>query len=132
MKEKELCIVLGLSRTQMRELRSQYSEGEDWVVIPSKRPKNLWEVQWTDAGVEKLRDTIGVKDTEALIPPTTYKAIVVGRFPNPRILQVEMQGNKHNVLCRDNKKFKAGMPVWLRWDGARWVVARHPRFEGKY
>lgn len=132
MKEKELCIALGLSRTQMRELRQKYAEGEDYVVIPSKRPKNLWEVQWTEKGVEKLRDTVGVKEAEELVPPTTYKATVVARFPNPRILQVEMQGAKHNVLCRDNTKFKAGMTVWLRWDGSRWVVARHPRFEGRY
>ena len=132
MKEKELCITLGLSRTHMRELRQKYKEGEDYVVIPSKRPKNLWEVQWTTAGVEKLRDVVGIEKTEELTPPTTYKATVTGRFPNPRILQVEMQGVKHNVLCRDNSKFKNGMPVWLRWDGARWVVARHPRFNGQY
>ena len=132
MKEKELCITLGLSRTQIRELRQKYTEGEDYVVVPSKRPKNLWEVKWTESGVEKLRDTIGVTEAEALVPPSNYKATVTGRFPNPRILQVEMQGVKHNVLCRDNSKFKTGMPVWLRWDGSRWVVARHPRFDGRY
>jgi hypothetical protein len=132
MKEKELCIVLGLSRTQMRELRLQHKEGNDWIVVPSKRPKNLWEVKWTDEGVDKLKGTIGVKETEVLVPPTIYKANVIGRFPNPRILQVEMQGVKHNVLCRDNKKFRAGMPVWLKWDGTRWVVSRHPRFDGRY
>ncbi len=90
MKEKELCIVLGLSRTQMRDLRSQHKEGDDWIIIPSKRPKNLWEVKWTDKGVDKLKGTIGVKETETLVPPTVYKATVIGRFPNPRILQVEM------------------------------------------
>ena len=132
MKEKELCITLGLSRNQMRELRMQYEEGTDWLSVPSKRPKNLWEVKWTDTGVEKLRDVIGVKEAEVLVPPTTYKAIVVSRFQNPRMLQVEMNGAKHNVLCRDNTKFKAGMPVWLKWDGARWVVSRHPRFDGRY
>jgi hypothetical protein len=132
MKEKELCISLGLSRTQIRELRQKYTEGEDWVVVPSKRPKNLWEVKWTNAGLAKLKGTVGVQEKEELVPPTTYKATVTARYPNPRILQVEMQGAKHNVLCRDNTKFRAGMPVWLRWDGARWVVARHPRFDGVY
>jgi hypothetical protein len=24
------------------------------------------------------------------------------------------------------------MPVDVRWDGARWTVVRHPRFNGKY
>lgn len=38
----------------------------------------------------------------------------------------------HFLVMTNNKKFNAGMPFWLHWDGARRVVVRHPRFEGKY
>jgi len=131
-KEKDLCISLGLSRVQMKEIRTKYTEGEDWLKIKSNRPQNLWEVKWTENGVNKLRDTIGVLHEEKITPPAQYKATVVARFRNPRFIQVEMQGAKHTVICRDNNKFRSGMPVWVRWDGARWVVARHPRFEGRY
>jgi len=132
MKEKDLSVALGLTRDVLKKMRSEYAEGEDWVRIPSKKPKNLWEVQWTDKGLEKLRDVVGVVADEEIVPPAMYKGKVVARFQNPRWIQVDFDGIRHAVLCRDNQKFVAGMPVWARWDGGKWVVVRHPRFPGKY
>lgn len=132
MKEKELSLALGLTRDVLKKMREQYSEGEDWVRVPSKKPKNLWEVQWTDRGLEKLRDVIGVVSDEEIVPPSMHKGTVLARFSNKNWIQAEFSGAKHNVFCRDNNKFTKGMPVWAKWDGGRWVVVRHPRFEGKY
>ena len=132
MKEKDLSVALGLTRDVLKKMRSEYAEGEDWVRIPSKKPKNLWEVQWTDKGLEKLRDVVGVVPEEEIVPPAMHKGKVIARYPNQRFIQVELQGAKHVVLCRDNTKFVKDMPVWLRWGGNSWVVARHPRFPGKY
>lgn len=132
MKEKELSVALGLTRDVLKKLREQYAEGEDWVRVPSKKPKNLWEVQWTDQGLEKLRDTVGVVPEEEIVPPAMHKGVVTGRYQNQRLIQADFGGNKHVVLCRDNTKFAKGMPVWAKWDGQHWVVARHPRFPGRY
>lgn len=132
MKEKELSVALGLTRDVLKQMRSKYAEGEDWVRVPSNKPKNLWEVQWTENGLRKLRETIGVVPEEEIVPPSMHKGKVVSRFTNKHWLQAEFSGVKHNVFCRDNTKFTAGMPVWAKWDGGRWVVVRHPRFFGKY
>lgn len=132
MKEKELSVALGLTRDVLKKMRLQYAEGEDWVRVPSNKPKNLWEVQWTEQGLEKLREVVGVVPEEEIVPPAMHKGTVLARYPNPRFIQVDFGGNKHVVLCRDNSKFTKGMPVWARWDGSRWVVVRHPRFHGKY
>jgi hypothetical protein len=43
-----------------------------------------------------------------------------------------IDGKQNTVLCKESFKFGIGMPVDVRWDGARWVVVRHPRFIGKY
>jgi len=132
MKEKDLSVALGLTRDVLKKMRSEYTEGEDWVRVPSNKPKNLWEVQWTEQGLEKLRDVVGVVPEEEIVPPAMHKGTVLARFPNQRFIQVDFNGAKHVVLCRDNTKFVKGMPVWARWDGSRWVVVRHPRFAGKY
>ena len=66
-------------------------------------------------------------------------AIVIGQHQDkPNLIsrshyyKVMIDGKECNVLCRDSVKFGIGMPVDVRWDGARWVVVRHPRFNGKY
>jgi len=131
-KEKELCIALGISRVTIKDMRKDFKEGEDWVRIASKRPKNLWEVKWTDTGVQRLRDKIGMKPAEEIEAPMEHKGVVKHRFKNLKFIQAEINGTLVNVVCRDNQKFIAGMPVWARWDGRHWFVSRHPRFNGKY
>lgn len=68
MKEKALSVALGLSRDILKELRSSYTEGVDWNKIPSKKPENLWEVQWTEEGINNLKANLGFKEQEKIVP----------------------------------------------------------------
>lgn len=132
MKEKELSIVLGLSRDLIKELRSSYKEGEDWSRIESKKPQTLWEVNWTDEGVNKLKMNLGIDPLKPMESPSEKKGIVKGNCKNIRLLRVLIDGKEHNVICRDNTKFRTGMDVTVKWDGSRWCVVKHPRYNGKY
>ena len=134
LKEKDLCISLGISRDVIKTIRDSIADGEPefWIRIPSKKPKNLWEVRWTPKGIDRLKNLVQLKPEETLDKPSVKKGIMKTRFKNNRLIQVEIDGKIESVLCRDSGKFMAGMPVWVKWDGARWVVNRHPRFNGKY
>ena len=132
MKEKSLSIAIGLSRDILKELRSSYSEGVDWNRLESRRPKHLWEVEWTDVGIDKLKANIGFKEAEHLVMPEKKRGTVNRKYKNPKVIGAVIDGKEHNVLCKDSSKFNIGMYVDVRWDGARWCVIRHPRFNGKY
>lgn len=132
MKEKALSLALGLSRDLLKELRSSYTEGVHWSRIESRKPQHLWEVEWTEDGITLLRENLGIKQEEVIASPEKKRGTVYCKFRNPRIIGVMIDGKECNVLCRDSVKFGIGMPVDVRWDGARWVVVRHPRFNGKY
>jgi hypothetical protein len=132
MKEKALSLALGLSRDLLKELRSSYEEGLHWKRIESRKPSHLWEVEWAEIGISLLRENLGIKEEEVVTPPAQKRGTVYAKFRNPRIIGVLIEGKEHNVLCKESSKFGIGMPVDVRWDGARWVVVRHPRFIGKY
>lgn len=132
MKEKELSIVLGLSRDLIKELRTSYKEGEDWSRLESKKPQTLWEVDWSESGVRKLKMNLGIDPIKELESPEAKNGIVKGSCKNLRLLRVLIDGKEHNVICRDNTKFRTGMDVTVKWDGNRWCVVKHPRFNGKY
>jgi hypothetical protein len=132
MKEKALSLALGLSRDLLKELRTSYEEGLHWSRIESRKPQILWEVEWTDIGVSLLRENLGIKEDEEVTAPEKKRGTVYCKFKNPRVIGVLIEGKQHSVLCRESVKFGIGMPVDVRWDGARWVVVRHPRFNGKY
>jgi hypothetical protein len=132
MKEKELSIVLGLSRDLIKELRTSYKEGEDWTRLESKKPQTLWEVDWSESGVRKLKMNLGIDPVKELASPEEKNGIVKGNCKNIRMLRVLIDGKEHNVICRDNTKFRTGMDVTVKWDGTRWCVVKHPRFNGKY
>jgi hypothetical protein len=132
MKEKELCIALGISRDILKEMRTFFEEGKCWKKIPSLKPENLWQIEWTPEGILLLREHIGLKPTDAVEPPQKVSGTVSAKHRNPRVISVLINGKEESVLCRDSSKFGIGMPADVRWDGARWVVVRHPRFNGKY
>jgi len=132
MNEKELSIALGLSKDILRQFRSSYAEGTHWNKIESKRPRHLWEISWTDEGVKALKENIGFKEADSTVSPSEKQGTVYCKYKNPRVIGVVIDGKQENVICRESAKFGIGMPVKVRWDGARWVVIRHPRFIGKY
>ena len=132
MKEKELCIALGISRDLIKGLRGTYVETKHWKKISSLKPENLWQIEWTEEGIALLRENLGIKPEEIVTPPDKVSGTVSSKFRNPRVIGVLINGKEENVLCRDSAKFGLGMPADVRWDGARWVVVRHPRFNGKY
>jgi hypothetical protein len=132
MREKQLSIALGLSRDILKEFRDSYEEGADWYKVESRKPQHLWEVEWTDAGVAKVKENIGFKEPEEISPPEKKRGTVYAKFKNPKVIGVLIDGKQFNVLCKESTKFGLGMPVDVRWDGSRWCVVRHPRFNGKY
>ena len=132
MKEKALSLSLGLSRDLLKELRSSYEEGLHWKRMESRKPSHLWEVEWTDIGISLLRENLGIAKEETIASPEKKRGTVYCKFKNPRVIGVVIDGKEQNVLCKESVKFGIGMPVDVRWDGARWVVVRHPRFNGKY
>ena len=132
MKEKALSLALGLSRDLFKELRTSYIEGLHWSRIESRKPPILWEVEWSDIGVSLLRENLGIKPDEVVASPEKKRGTVYCKYKNPRIIGIMIEGKQETALCRESVKFGIGMPVDVRWDGARWVVVRHPRFNGKY
>lgn len=125
-------MAFGLSRDLLKELRSSYTEGLHWSRIESRKPSHLWEVEWSEEGIALLRENLGIKEEEKIASPERKRGTVFAKYKNPRVIGVVIEGKEHTVLCRDSLKFGIGMPVDVRWDGARWVVVRHPRFNGKY
>jgi hypothetical protein len=104
-----------------------------WTRVESKKPQHLWEVRWTDVGIEELKKKVGMNESTEIKPEATVKeGTVQGKFKNQKMLSVLIDGKRENVLCRDSSKFGIGMNVKIRWDGVRWCIARHPRFVGKY
>lgn len=135
MKEKDLCIAIGLSRDMIKEIRGSYDEKTHWRKIESRKPEQLWEIEWTEEGISLLKKNIGFKEPEVVSSPERKKGKVVRKYTNPRIIGVVLDdepNKEHNVLCRESNKFIINMPVEVRWDGARWCIVRHPRFNGKY
>lgn len=132
MKEKDLCISTGLSRDLIKEIREAYDEGLHFTRTESTNPEDMWEVEWTETGVKALRVNLGIQEHEVLAFPAKKRGKVFHKYKNPRTLGVHIDGELHTVICRDSSKFAIGMPVDIRWDGARWVIVRHPRFNGKY
>lgn len=132
MKDKELAIALGVTRKMLRELRTSFEEFKHWAKIPSRKPENLWEIEWTDEGVTMLKQHLGLKIEEPIKSPELLKGKVFAKFNNKHIIQVLINEQKHNVICKDNTKFIPNMEVDVKWDGSRWCVVRHPRFNGKY
>ena len=132
MKEKALSLALGLSRDLIKELRTSYEEGLHWKRVESRKPAHLWEIEWSEAGVALLRENLGIKPEEVVASPDVKRGTVYCKFKNPRVIGVLIDGKQNSVLCKESVKFGIGMPVDVRWDGARWVVVRHPRFIGKY
>jgi hypothetical protein len=132
MKEKALSLALGLSRDLLKELRTSYEEGVHWSRTESRKPSHLWEVEWSDNGIALLRENLGIAKEETIAAPERKRGTVYCKYRNPRIIGVMIEGQQHSVLCRESVKFGIGMPVDVRWDGARWVVVRHPRFNGQY
>lgn len=133
MNEKELSITLGLSREILKEMRTQFTKDLHWTRVESKKPQHLWEVRWTDVGIEELKKKVGMNESTEIKPEATVKeGTVQGKFKNTKMLSVLIDGKRENVLCRDSSKFGLGMNVKIRWDGVRWCISRHPRFVGKY
>jgi hypothetical protein len=132
MKEKDLSIAIGLSRDMLKEIREAYEQGKHWVKIESRKPEQLWEVEWTEEGIKELKKNIGFQEPEVVSKPENKTGKVVRKYANPRIIGVLINDKEYNVLCRESNKFIINMPVEVRWDGARWCIVRHPRFAGKY
>lgn len=135
MKEKDLSIAVGLSRDMLKEIREMYEQGKHWSKVESRKPEQLWEIEWTAEGIEELKKNIGFKEPETVAVPDRKHGKVIRKFNNPRVIGVVLDSEpdaEHNVLCRDSNKFIINMPVDVRWDGARWCIVRHPRFAGKY
>ena len=127
-----MCIAFGISRDIVKDIRGEFIENVHWETIPTKKPKNLWQIRWSEDGIAALRKRLGMTPQETVLAPVKLTATVYCKFRNPRVIGVMVNGKEESVLCRDSSKFGIGMPVDVRWDGARWAVVRHPRFNGKY
>jgi hypothetical protein len=135
MNEKELSIALGISRDMFKEIRVNYKEGKDWSRIKSNKAEKFWEIEWTKEGIEALKVNLGLNKDQPVETPSNKKGKVVRKYVNPRIIGIVLDDEpdkEHNVLCRESNKFNLNMPVDVKWDGARWCIVRHPRFNGKY
>lgn len=136
MTERELSEKLGLSREALKTIRAKYQEGVHFERIPSKRPKQMWEVRWSENGYETLMKDMGFKAEEAVKvkeePVFSGMGKVTGKFNNRRLIQCDVDGKPQMVLVRDSDFFIVGMEVPLRRDGERLVAARHPRKPGRW
>ena len=136
MTERELCEKLGFSREALKAIRAKYQEGVHYERLPSKRPKQMWEVNWLEEGYESLMKDMGFKPEESKAvkeePVFSATGKMIGKFNNKRLIQCEVDGKPQMVLVRDSDFFVIGMEVPLRRDGERLVAARHPRKPGRW
>ena len=119
----------------LKNMRNSLAEGIYWKRIESKKPENLWEVQWTAEGIDLIKSNLNINKKEEIQPPANKTGKVVRKYVNPRVIGIVLDDDpnkEHNVLCRDSNKFIVNMPVEVRWDGLRWCIVKHPRFTGKY
>ena len=141
--ERQLIELLGVSRKDLISWREEALEGSHWIREESGRPRKLWKVLWTEAGVNWVKSKTEVspelmaelieKASEAVEEKV---AVVVGKFRNPRILKCKIQTGKNwvevNVLVRDSKNFVVGMEIPVRGEMSKLVAKKHPRFGGKW
>ena len=140
--EGDLIRVTGIMKQQMRDIRKKLEEGAHWYRKPSKGPKNLWPVYWTQVGVDNLCLIAGVdnpdleRELAEVEPPKQVEGVVKAKFANPRIIACDIVRDKGyervNVLVKDSKNFVIGMLIPLRSDGKMWIAAKHPRFGGRW
>lgn len=140
--EGDVIRVTGISKQEIRVVRKKMSEGAHWFRRPSKGPKNLWPIFWTQLGLDCLCLQFGITDPDVekelaeVEPPRKVEGIVKAKFANPRIIACDIIRDKGyervNVLVKDSRNFVIGMVVPLRGDGGRWVAAKHPRFGGRW
>lgn len=133
--DRQLSDLTGISRAKLKQFREELNEGVHWFKIKSNRPEKLWEVNWTPEGVKAFKDKAGLKDEEVVeaVPHNEAEGVVSRNdWVNTRVITVKVGEHSVNAMCRDAKMFRMGMLVKIRQDGDKWVVARHPRFQGKY
>ena len=157
--EAQLAKEYGWSKKEIKMARGKNVEVPKGVTLwkkkPSKRPKNLWSVVWTDDGVEFLKAFMMVKGVvqsiDTYIGPngdsngrleeftcltgtpkdlagTEWKGRVISnRYPNARIMKVE---NKNGIevmaYCRNARLWKVGDEVEVDSQRAYHMVRSQP------
>lgn len=141
-KESDICQLLGLSRSELKEYREVADEGKHWRLKPGNGLKFMWPIMWNAEGIKFIKERAGIEDSlveelkEQVSQAREIFGIVKMKFKNNHIILCTIQYDKVNkdvnVLVRDSKNFVVGMKVPLRSDGERYVAAKHPRFGGKW
>lgn len=130
--EGELSIQLGLSLAELKGLRAQSVEHQDWLrdVSTPGRP-----VLWTASGVEALKTQMKLNELKREMSTrdrTPQRARVLRcNFRNKRLVLAAVQGvGEWLVLVRDAGQYREGQEISVRQNGAGWMEARPPRKRG--
>ena len=157
--ESELCKEYGWKKSDLKMARSKAVETPKgvtfWVRKPSKKPKNLWQVMWTDEGIEFLKTFLIVKqvveridehigsngDKNGRLEEFTcvtgspsdlagleWEGVVINnRFPNTRLMEVEHPtGIKVIAYCRNSRLWKINEKVRIDSQRASHIVRSNP------
>ena len=125
-RESELCRTLGLDRKELRAARQSgtYKYGDDYCKVANA-------ICWTDEGRAKLADKIDADPVE-LKPDDggRRKATVVpGRVLNPRLIRCAVEGEDgvQVVYVGENRLYRAGMEVYVFYEGNGWKGQKRPK-----
>ena len=125
-REIDMCLKLGLDRKELRAARlsGTYDYGDDWVKVANA-------ICWTDEGRAKLASKIDA-DPSALAPTDgdERKAVVVpGRVLNPRLIRCSVEGEDgvQVVYVGENRLYRAGMEIYVFYEGNGWKGHRRPK-----
>jgi hypothetical protein len=158
--ETQLCKEYGWSKKDIKMAREASVPNPDGIVLwtkkPSKKPKKLWSVMWTDDGEEFLKAFMTAKTvvdmvdehigpngdkngrleeftcttgTAADLVGLEWEGVVVNnRFPNTRLIEVHHpSGIKVLAYCRDSRLWKIGEKVTVDSQRASHIVRSIPK-----
>lgn len=121
-KESEIRERLGFGKAEMKVFRDTAPSGS-WYKEKSNKPEKLWSVLWTDAGVQWLEASVGVKKEEVIKKPEEFECkVLICKFPNKRLVKIEKDGVAVMAVCRDNTKLKPNMIVKVKYRGSQLYV----------
>jgi hypothetical protein len=118
---------IGLPLEEIRSRRNaRLVNGEDWLRI------GRW-IKYSEAGLAKLQDQVGVTEIKAEPPEPEWRDAVVTRvvFPNPRIIECQEfnGGAKFYVAIHPDWRrcYRPKMPIKIKVGNERLATTRRPR-----
>lgn len=123
-REIDLAEHTGVARAELRNLRREAVGEKHWMLFGKA-------IVWTDTGLKWLSERLSVGLGDLLPQEAAERTATVqrARIYNHRLIRVIVDGEREPALVKvgDNKLYRHGMRVLVRWEGNGYVATRRPK-----